>query len=84
MNDGSSHHLKGRLFRLEMPSKDQGPVRQFGTMYQAIRRKFVARTLFARTCLSVTSHLVQVVQLPSPTTSYRTQFSRLGEDDGGF
>ena len=30
-------------------------------MYQAISRKFVSRTSLARTCVSVTSHLVQVV-----------------------
>ena len=33
-------------------------------MYPATARIFVSRTLLARTCLSVTSHLIQVVGIP--------------------
>ena len=40
------------------------------TKCQAISRVFVSRTLLARTCLSVTSHLVQVVGVPRSLFSW--------------
>ena len=40
------------------------------TKCQAISRVFVSRTLLARTCLSVTSHFVQVVGVPRSLFSW--------------
>ena len=51
------------LMKLVSTPRSQ-PVRILSTMYQAISRICVSRTKLARTCLSVTSLLVQVVGVP--------------------